>query len=214
MFGFGHRHGRDDREGCSEGGRCHGREHKHRDDDGPRGFFGHGRGPRGFDGEGRGRRGGPMGRGRFFDHGDLKLLILALVGERPRHGYEIIKDIEEKVAGAYSPSPGVVYPTLTLLEELGYITTQAAAGNRKLSQITEAGQEFLDANEAAVKVIFARMEAAGKSNESDRSPQLVRAMENLKLAMRLKLASGALSAEQLNTIAAALDEAVGKIERS
>jgi DNA-binding PadR family transcriptional regulator len=67
------------------------------------------------------RHGGGHGRSglrRFFAHGDLRLVILRLIAEKPRHGYEIIKAIEERVAGAYSPSPGVIYPTLTLLEEL------------------------------------------------------------------------------------------------
>jgi DNA-binding PadR family transcriptional regulator len=154
------------------------------------------------------------GRGRFFDHGDLKLVILALVAEKPSHGYEIIKAIEERVAGAYTPSPGVVYPTLTMLEELGHVTVETIAGNRKQYQITEEGRGFLAANAAEVKVIFARMAEAGEHIHGGRNPQLVRAMENLRLALRLRFASGSLSAEQVATITAALDEAAGKIERS
>ena len=71
-------------------------------------------------GHGRHGHGGRSGLGRFFAHGDLRLVILHLIAEKPRHGYEIIKAIEEQVGGAYSPSPGVIYPTLTLLEEIGY----------------------------------------------------------------------------------------------
>src|SRR3954462_13018841 len=78
-------------------------------------------------------RGGRSGLGRFFAHGDLRLVILHLIAEKPRHGYEIIKAIEDHVAGAYSPSPGVIYPALTLLEELGYVTVSTAPeGGRKL----------------------------------------------------------------------------------
>src|SRR5262245_41920153 len=79
-------------------------------------------------GEHRHHRHGSRSLGRFFAHGDLRLVILDLIAEKPRHGYEIIKAIEEQVAGAYSPSPGVIYPTLTLLEELGYVTVAEAEG--------------------------------------------------------------------------------------
>jgi DNA-binding PadR family transcriptional regulator len=96
------------------------------------------------EGERRGghHRHGRGGLGRFFAHGDLRLVILHLVETKPRYGYEIIKTIEELVAGAYSPSPGVIYPTLTLLEELGYVTVSAEDG-KKLHTITEQGRAFL-----------------------------------------------------------------------
>src|ERR1700675_2677186 len=76
------------------------------------------------------------GRGRIFDQGDLRFVILRLIAEKPRHGYEIIKDIEDRLAGSYSPSPGVIYPTLTLLEELGYASVTASEGGKKLYAIT------------------------------------------------------------------------------
>src|ERR1700757_701318 len=77
--------------------------------------------------------GGHGGRlGRFFDHGDLRYVLLGLIAERPRHGYELIKAIEEKFGGMYSPSPGVIYPTLTLLEELGSMRTESGGGTKKL----------------------------------------------------------------------------------
>ena len=84
-----------------------------------------------------GKFGGRMGR--FFDHGDLRFVVLKLIAEKPRYGYEVIKEIEERLGGAYSPSPGVVYPTLTLLEELGYATVSSAEGNKKLYAITPEG---------------------------------------------------------------------------
>ena len=87
----------------------------------------------------RGRRGG-RGRGRMFDNGDLRLVVMQLLSERPRHGYEIIKALEERVGGGYSPSPGVVYPTLTLLEELGHATVTDERAGRKLYTLTPDGR--------------------------------------------------------------------------
>src|SRR5215510_15369599 len=69
---------------------------------------------------------------RVFEHGDLRFLILQLIAEGPRHGYELIKSIEEKLGGSYSPSPGVIYPTLTLLEELGYLHAEPGDGTKRL----------------------------------------------------------------------------------
>src|SRR5690606_1071732 len=96
--------------------------------------FGHGKFGHGKFGHGRGRG------GRVFDHGDLRLVILALIAEKPRYGYEVIKAIEEQLGGAYSPSPGVVYPTLILLGETGLATVSEAEGNKKLYAVTAAGE--------------------------------------------------------------------------
>src|SRR5438105_1069433 len=102
---------------------------------------------RGRHGGGRhGRGGGDLMRaGRMLVQGDLRLLALALIAEQPRHGYEIIKVLEEKTSGWYSPSPGIVYPTLTYLEEAGYITGQTE-GSKKLYSITEEGRAYLQSN--------------------------------------------------------------------
>src|SRR5829696_7882118 len=87
----------------------------------------------------RGDGGGDMMRaGRMLAQGDLRLLALALIAEQPRHGYEIIKLLEDKTAGWYSPSPGIVYPTLTYLEEVGYLTAQPE-GAKRLYTITAEG---------------------------------------------------------------------------
>src|ERR1700754_4139556 len=99
------------------------------------------------------RRGGRGGR--FFEHGDLRLVILALLAEQPRHGYEIIKAIEERLGGAYSPSPGVVYPTLTWLEELGYAAlVEDASSSKKLYSATPEGLEYLEKNKGQVEGLF------------------------------------------------------------
>lgn len=188
---------------------------------GRHGHGGHGRrfarGERGHDGP-RGHShhgGGRSPLGRFFAHGDLRLVILNLIAEKPRHGYEIIKAIEDRVAGAYSPSPGVIYPTLTLLEELGYVTVSAAGeGGRKLHEVTAQGRAFLDANRPALDLLLARMDEAGRTHGGGPAPQVVRAMENLKLALRLRMQRGPLSEAQAQAVAAALDAAAAGVERS
>ncbi len=167
--------------------------------------------------EHREHRGGGRGRaslGRFFAHGDLRLVVLQLVAEKPRHGYEIIKAIEDRVAGAYTPSPGVIYPTLTLLEELGYVTVTAADGGKKLHAITTQGRAFLEANQPTLDALLARMDDAVRAAGDGPAPQIVRASENLRLALRLRAARGPLLDEQITAIAAALDTAAITIERS
>ena len=175
-------------------------------------MFGHHHRHRGF---GHGGRGGGMrhGRpGRMFQHGDLRLLILALIAEAPRHGYEIIREIEARLGGAYAPSPGVVYPTLTMLEELGLVTAQATEGNKRQFTVTEAGTAHLAENQATVDAIFARIEDAG--GPGDFSPRILRGMANLRFALKLRMARGGLDETGAQKIAAALDAAALEIERS
>jgi DNA-binding PadR family transcriptional regulator len=99
--------------------------------------------------------------GRMLAQGDLRLIALALIAEQPRHGYEIIKVLEEKTADWYSPSPGIVYPTLTYLEEVGYVTAQAE-GAKKLYTITEEGRAHLEENRDFVDAVLARLAAVGE----------------------------------------------------
>src|SRR5512135_1385837 len=121
-----------------------------------------------FGGGGPGWGPGPEGGGRdwfrvgrMLAQGDLKLLALALIAEQPRHGYELIKLIEEKTSGAYSPSPGVVYPTLTFLEEAGYVTAEAE-GAKKRYTITGEGRAYLDENRDIADMVLARLAAIGE----------------------------------------------------
>ena len=141
-------------------------------------------------------------------------MILHLITAKPSHGYEIIKAIEERVGGAYSPSPGVVYPTLTLLEELGHVTVSVGEGGKKLHEITDEGRAYLDAHRAVVEALLARMTEASRRYGGGPAPQIVRAMENLKLAVKLRLARGPLGEEQINAVAAALDAAAASVERT
>ncbi len=98
---------------------------------------------------------------RMLAQGDLRLVALALITEAPRHGYEIIKLLEEKTADWYSPSPGIVYPTLTYLEEAGYVTA-ATEGAKKLYTITDEGRSYLASNRDLVDVVLDRLAALGE----------------------------------------------------
>lgn len=152
------------------------------------------------------------GRDRLFDNGELRLVILHFIAQKPSYGYELIKDIEERLSGAYAPSPGVVYPTLTLLEEEGYATVTSAESGKKLYAASERGLEYLKANQVQVKSILARIEQAGHAFGRGRSPQIMRALMNLKFAVRMRAAQGNLTAEQIAKIAAAIDGAARAID--
>ena len=188
---------------CGEGHRDHERgEFRHR----------HWRG--GFGGRWEGfEHGFGGGRERFFEGGHLQLVILQLIAEKPSYGYEIIKTIEERLSGGYAPSPGVVYPTLTLLEEEG-LATSSTEGNKKLYAATEQGKEYLKANAATVKAIFGRMEQARKVFGRGRSPQVMRALMNLNFALKMRVGRGDLSQEQLSKIVEALDAAARAIDEA
>lgn len=201
-------------------GRHHGRQDDRQSAREDRGFDGpddrrFARGEHGFDGPHLGHRrhaGARGGLGRFFAHGDLRLVILQLIAEKPSHGYEIIKAIEDRVGGAYSPSPGVIYPTLTMLEETGMVSV-SAEGGKKLHTVTEQGLAFLQANRSVLDALLARMDEAARTHGDGPAPQIVRAMENLKLALRLRMARGPLTTEQADAVAAALDTAATSVEK-
>jgi DNA-binding PadR family transcriptional regulator len=162
----------------------------------------------------RGERGGRGGR--VFGHGGLRFVLLQLIADKPSHGYELIKAIEERLGGRYSPSPGIVYPTLTLLEELGCVSVDSAeGGGRKRYTITDTGREFLAANRTTTDEMMARMSAGvdGAGPRGGRPPQVVRAIENLKLAMRMRLSREALTEQQAHEFAAVLDSAAQQLER-
>lgn len=151
--------------------------------------------------------------GRIFDTGDLRFIILRLVADKPRHGYEIIKDIEEQLGGSYSPSPGVVYPTLTLLEELGYVAV-TPIGAKKQYSITAEGAAFLADNRTSAEAAAARLAKASHLYGHGPAPEILRAIQNLRLTLRLRLGKGSMSSEQVSAITAILDRAAFEIERS
>jgi DNA-binding PadR family transcriptional regulator len=107
-----------------------------------------------------GAEGRPRGRwrgGRMFEQGDLRYVVLRLLEEKPRHGYEIIKALEERFGGSYAPSPGVVYPTLQLLEDLGYARVMPGVEGKKTYEITDEGRAYLAENRETVDSIFDRI---------------------------------------------------------
>jgi DNA-binding PadR family transcriptional regulator len=151
---------------------------------------------------------------RMLAQGDLRLIALALIAEAPRHGYEIIKLLEEKTGDWYSPSPGIIYPTLTLLEELGYARIAAETGGRKLYSITDEGTAFLAANRSAVDTVMARMAEISQAYGGGPAPEIRRAMQNLETALAIRLGRGPLAAEQVRAVTVILDRAAGEIEQS
>ena len=136
----------------------------------------------GWFGGGRRGRGGPFRGGRMFEKGDLKYVILQLLEEKPRHGYEIIKALEERFGGMYSPSAGTVYPTLTLLEDLGYATVTVEEGGKKIYSITDEGRAYLAQNRSAVDDIFERISELGSTFLSDAVMEVNRAIKNVAQA--------------------------------
>src|SRR5512135_186972 len=169
-----------------------------------------------FGGGGPGWGPGPEGGGRdwfrigrMLAHGDLKLLALAMIAEQPRHGYELIKLIEEKTSDCYSPSPGVIYPTLTFLEEAGYVTAESEGAKKRYS-ITVEGGAYLEENRDIADMVLARLSGIGKKmarlrrergrdrDEEDRQnmPQLVNAaLDNLRATAVKRLETEDVEAE-------------------
>jgi DNA-binding PadR family transcriptional regulator len=190
-------------------------------------FFGRHHGSRGFGHFGRGFMGDMGGRafgmGRKLASVDLQLLILGLLAEKPRHGYEIIKALDERSKGFYIPSPGMVYPALTYLEEIGHATVEVD-GSRKLYHITAAGKEHLDNHRSTADALFAQFgrvgehmdrvrramhaEEADTEHERRGSKELLRARRELKSALADKWDS---SPEEQQRIVEILKRATAEI---
>jgi len=166
-------------------------------------------------GEAWGEESGHPGRGRrrVFDAAELRLVLLKLLKDQPRHGYDLIRAVEELTAGAYSPSPGVVYPTLTLLADMGHIAEEASEGSRKTYAITPEGNAFLEARKAEVEALMARLTEMASVRERVDATSIRRAMGNLRTVLMNRLGGEDASPETLHAITAILDEAAQKIER-
>jgi DNA-binding PadR family transcriptional regulator len=159
-----------------------------------------------------------MRAGRMLAQGDLRLLALALIAEQPRHGYEIIKLIEERTADWYSPSPGIVYPTLTYLEDLGYLTAQPE-GAKKLYTITDEGRAHLQQNRDLADAVLDRLAAIGERaarwrgrdrDERRAMPPLIEAaLDNLRAAAAKRLADDGAA----ETVAEILTRAAADLRR-
>jgi len=181
------------------------------------GGFGHGfggRGPeRGFGGRGRGEfdRGFGEGRGRLFDAGDVRLVILRLLSDQPSYGYQLIKTMEQSLSGGYTPSAGVIYPTLTLLEEEG-LATSTAENNKKVYSLTAEGFAYLEANKLQIGELFERLEKAGRSFERGRSPEIMKAFLNLKGAVVARVSRESVKPEHIKKITEAINAAAKAID--
>lgn len=150
---------------------------------------------------------------RMFDAGELRLVLLKLIADEPRHGYELIREIEALTGGQYAPSPGVIYPTLSMLAEMAMIAEQQSDDTRKRFAITPEGAAHLAENREAVEALMARLEGVGaEANRADGAP-IRRAMGNLSVALKERLARGGFSPDTLHDIAGLIDEVAQKIER-
>lgn len=187
MYGF-FKH--DDGRSRHPGGRF-GRHHPHCGP-GERGHWGRGAGRHEGRGRGEGRGEGGGRRGRMFGPGDLRLVLLSLIEQEPRHGYDLIKAIETLFGGGYAPSPGVVYPTLSMLSDEGLIAGAEAVlpeggGGKRVFSLTEAGQAWLDENRAAVDGVMQRMALAARRVAGEQTPEIVReAFMTLRQAVVMK----------------------------
>jgi DNA-binding PadR family transcriptional regulator len=160
-------------------------------------------------GRGRGRK-----RQRMFGSGELRLLLLKLIADEPRHGYDLIRAVEELTFGDYAPSPGVIYPTLTLLQDMGLIEEAQAEGPRKPFQVTDEGRKHLEEKADEVEALFDRLEEEFAPHERrGGGPPIGRAVGNLMNALSHRVSREGLNEELLHEIATILDEAAQRIER-
>src|SRR6187399_656478 len=164
-----------------------------------------------FGGSGPKRR-GPFGGGRMFEQGDLKLVILRLLDEKPRHGYDIIKELEERSGGRYTPSAGAIYPTLTMLEDLGYAVTTPEEGGKKVYAITDAGRAYLAEHRPVVDELFERVNSIGDAVFGDSVRPARDAMIGLAREFASAMMSGKRSAEQVAAITAILERATAELK--
>jgi DNA-binding PadR family transcriptional regulator len=181
---------------------------------GGRGWHG-GWGPFHFDFGDEGWSGGRRGRRarRMFESGELRLVLLKLIADEPRHGYDLIRAIEELTGGEYAPSPGVVYPTLTLLQDMGFIEEATGEGPRKPFQATDEGRAHLEERSEEVEALFERLSDLKPRAENMAGPAIGRAIKNLMTALSHRVGRDGLDEELLHEIAAILDEAAQRIER-
>lgn len=166
-----------------------------------------------FDSDGNEGRGGHRRGRRMFESGELRLVLLKLIADEPRHGYDLIRAIEELTGAEYAPSPGVVYPTLTLLQDMGLIEEAAVDGSRKPFQVTGDGRAHIADHEEEIEQLFERLRNLAPNEEHQAGPAVGRAVRNLMMALRHRVGREGIGDELLHEIAAILDEAAQRIER-
>ena len=165
------------------------------------------------DGGGRGGRGGGRRARRMFESGELRLVLLKLIADEPRHGYDLIRAIEELTGGEYAPSPGVIYPTLTLLQDMALIEEAAGEGGRKPFQVTDEGRSHLEERADEIEALFERLNELKPREGSMAGSPVWRAMRNLGVAIRNRMAHGDVTEETMHELAALIDEFAQRVER-
>jgi DNA-binding PadR family transcriptional regulator len=143
----------------------------------------------------------------------MKFVVLHLLGQKPAHGYEIIKALGELVGGDYTPSPGTIYPTLAMLEDLGWVVSTPRDG-RKEYRISAEGQARLEEQREVVERVLAHLAHARNHAHGRRMPEVMRAMENLKMALRMRLGDGVPDPAVTRRVSEIIDHAAVEIERS
>ena len=152
-------------------------------------------------------------RKRMFGPGELRLVLLALIAGDRKHGYELIKEIEDLTGGEYAPSPGVIYPTLSLLEDEGLIAPVEAEDTRKAFRVTDAGTAELEERSGEVARLMERLGRQGEKAKPTGSPDLLRALGNLATVITNRAANGQFSGESKDKVVDLIDELARKIER-
>jgi DNA-binding PadR family transcriptional regulator len=149
----------------------------------------------------------------MFRREELRLIVLKLIADEPRHGYDLIREIETMTKGAYAPSPGVVYPLLTLLDEMELTAEQVSEGAKKRYAITEAGRRELAENAELVEALMAQLREMGAERSRGEGTPIRRAMQNLRVALQHRVQRGEMTEDTLHDIAALIDEVAQRIER-
>ena len=163
-------------------------------------------------GFGGSRRGGRRSR-RMFESGELRLVLLKLIADEPRHGYDLIRAIEDLTGGEYAPSPGVVYPTLTLLQDMGLIEEAPGEGPRKPFQVTDEGRAHLEEKADEVEALFDRLREFAPKESHHGGATIGRGIQNLMAAVRNRVSRVGWDEELTHEITSILDEAAQRIER-
>jgi DNA-binding PadR family transcriptional regulator len=148
----------------------------------------------------------------MFDAAELRLVLLELMAHRPRHGYDLIREIERMSGGVYAPSPGMIYPTLTMLEDLSQIEATSSTGARRLFVLTEAGKRYLATHSNELKAAFARLKLLQSETAQTEASPLRRALQNLSTVLELRL-DGSMDKQTLFAVIDLIDDAARKIER-
>ncbi len=160
-----------------------------------------------------GPHGGRKRRRRMFDGGELRLVLLKLIEEEPRHGYDLIRAIEDMTAGEYAPSPGIIYPTLSFLEDGGLIKPVDSDDSRKTFKITKKGKSELKDKADEVEALMERLSRHGRRNNSGDSAAVKRAMGNLFAVLGHRLSAKGIDEALIREVTDILDEAAQRIER-